>query len=183
VGFFALTNYDLKPGISARLPACTVNDLELPSNGHWSLVMFVHPRCACSTASILELARLVDQSHVPLDIRIWFFSPLGEPEAWARTTLWRQASEIPGATLLIDFDGREARQFDAATSGQTFVYAPDGRLVFAGGITASRGHHGPNPSSDQLADILSDRQVAGQAATQVFGCPLSDSKRSMTEAN
>ena len=184
VGFYALTQYELQPGMAARLPENRLADTEFSRSDHrWSLVAFMHPRCPCSRAAVSELTRLVEHSQLPLDVRILFYTPAGESEAWARTDLWHEAALIPGAQLLIDVDGREAKRFDAATSGQTFLYAPDGRLAFAGGLTASRGHYGANPASDRLGGLLSDPHSSGQAATPVFGCPLSDALQSTTEAN
>lgn len=49
-----------------------------------------------------------------------------------------------------DRDGAELSRFGFRTSGDTRLYAPDGALVFHGGITASRGHEGDNPGQSAV---------------------------------
>ena len=81
---------------------------------------------------------------------------------------------IPGVRVLVDVDGREAARFGARTSGTVLVYSPHGALLFAGGITASRGHSGDNLGRDAVVTIL-DRGQPDRTATPVFGCPLCSS--------
>ena len=54
-----------------------------------------------------------------------------------------------------DVEGVEARRFGAQTSGTTSLYSPDGRLLFSGGITSSRGHEGDNAGEDALTQAIS----------------------------
>jgi hypothetical protein len=77
---------------------------------------------------------------------VLFLRPNGVPEAWERTGLWRLAERIPGVTPLSDLGGAEAQRFRAETSGQTLPFAPNGRVVFRGGITGARGQTGSNPA-------------------------------------
>lgn len=88
-----------------------------------------------------------------------------------QSDLWRTAAAIPGVTLMHDDDGREARRFGSATSGQTLLYDGDGVLRFSGGITGSRAHAGDNAGRRSLVALLSGGQP-DRAATGVFGCPL-----------
>jgi hypothetical protein len=90
---------------------------------------------------------------------------------WERTDLWRQAAAIPGATVTRDDDGHEAALFRAETSGQTFLYASDGDLLFTGGTTGARGHAGDNAGRAALLALLR-REAPDRRATPVFGCPL-----------
>jgi hypothetical protein len=89
--------------------------------------------------------------------KVWVFSdqtgPPGFTSNWAKTSLWRSAAAIPGVSETVD-DGREARLFGAATSGQTMVYDRNGRLLFSGGITAARGHLGDNPGASAITALL-----------------------------
>jgi hypothetical protein len=67
--------------------------------------------------------------------------------------------------------GETARAFGAKTSGFTALYAPDGRLLFHGGITASRGHEGDSAGAAAIVDFV----VLGTASvrnTAVYGCGL-----------
>ena len=86
-------------------------------------------------------------------------------------TIWRTAAAIPGVTLVRDEDGREARRFGGATSGQALLYDGEGALRFAGGITGSRSHAGDNTGRRSLVALLSGTEPE-QAATSVYGCPL-----------
>jgi hypothetical protein len=144
------------------------------------LVMVVHPRCPCSRASIGELATLMAREQGHLQASVVFVEPPGFDGSWAHTDLWASAGLIPGVTRVID-DGREARLFSAATSGQTMVYDADGKLRFTGGITVARGHYGDNEGVESIAMILDDGASAkhsGVANTPVFGCALFDSVHS-----
>jgi hypothetical protein len=87
------------------------------------------------------------------------------------TELWNTASRLPGATVLRDDEGIEARRFGAMTSGQTLLYDGGGRLVFSGGITGARGHAGENAGRNAVIALLNGRP-AGQDETWVFGCSL-----------
>ena len=63
------------------------------------------------------------QAQEQLDASVIFLKPSGFSDNWTKTGLWRAAVAIPGVSAMID-DGREARLFGAATSGQTMVYGP-----------------------------------------------------------
>jgi hypothetical protein len=70
-----------------------------------------------------------------------------------------------------DDRGVEAERFGTSTSGQTLLYSADGRLLFSGGITGSRGHAGDNEGRDGLVALLT-RAGSGRTRASVFGCPL-----------
>ena len=139
-----------------------------------TLVMLVHPQCPCSRASISELNHLMALCPNRAAVFVLFVKPAGYPEAWAHTALWRQAAAIPGVRVLLDDNGDTARRFGAATSGQTLLYAPGGRLLYQGGLTGSRGHEGDNAGLSDMAALLGRRQAPEAAARQepVYGCPL-----------
>jgi hypothetical protein len=108
-----------------------------------------------------------------LSAYVLFIKPQGFSDAWEQTDLWQSAADIPGVTVILDTDGREAHLFDAATSGQTVLYDRDGRMLFRGGITASRGHFGDNAGQASIISIV-NAEVPDQTETSVFGCPLFD---------
>ncbi len=78
------------------------------------------------------------------------------------------------ATVHFDGEGDERRRFRAFTSGQVLVYDVAGRLVFDGGLTAARGHAGPNPGQAALFELLTDKRTVARKAWPVFGCPLDE---------
>jgi hypothetical protein len=138
-----------------------------------TLVVFAHPQCACSRASIGELALLMTRAQGRVTAKVLFYRPSGAGDEWAHTDLWRSAAAIPGVEVESDPNGDEAAAFGAAVSGQTLLYAVDGRLVFSGGITFARGHSGDNAGRSALATLLTDGS-ASTTKTPVFGCFLRD---------
>ena len=106
------------------------------------LVMFVHPQCACSRASISELANVLAEAHGRLDARVYILRIPGAEQGWEETDLLRSARRIPGVEVITDVGGVAARHLSATVSGEASLYAPDGRRVFHGGLTAARGHEG-----------------------------------------
>jgi hypothetical protein len=150
-GLAWMARYENSPGITGRIP------LEFPdaSNvarqpGQLSVIMFVHPRCPCSRASIGELEKIMTRCHGRLAAQVVCYKPEGTPDEWAQTNLWRSAAAIPGVRVRTDEAGREAERLGAETSGQTLLYDTDGELLFQGGLTAGRGHAGDNPGSDAV---------------------------------
>jgi hypothetical protein len=136
-----------------------------------TLVMFAHPRCPCTRASINELEVLMARTQGRISAHVVFLRPAELPATWTETSLWRQAAAIPGVTVQMDINGAEARRFGSGTSGDTMVYAADGRLLFHGGITISRGHEGDNPGLSAISALSQSRTVE-TAQTPVFGCAL-----------
>ena len=107
-----------------------------------------------------------------LAAHVLFFKPRGFPDGWEKSDLWLNAAAIPGVAVIED-DGGEIALFSAATSGETILYDSHGRLLFHGGITASRGHEGDNQGRDAIVSLLTNKALA-QAGSLVFGCPLRD---------
>jgi len=111
-----------------------------------------------------------------LDAHVVFFEPDGVADDWKHTASIEEAAGIPGVTVHFDKEGHEARLFGAATSGQTDLYDAHGRLQFAGGITAARGHAGDNVGRETIVEWISTG-AAHQDNTPVFGCALNDAPR------
>jgi hypothetical protein len=138
-----------------------------------TLVVFAHPQCPCSRASIGELARLLNACGDRVAVRVAFLKPEGFDDEWVRSDLWESAAAIPGVTVFSDDGGAESRRFGAFTSGQALLYDADGHILFRGGITHSRGHEGDNAGSRAIADLVAGRP-AEAARAPVFGCSLGD---------
>jgi hypothetical protein len=143
--------------------------------GRSTLVMFAHPQCPCTSATLGELAIIMAHAHERLDAKVFFYLPSTAPASWARTELWSTASAIPGVHVFEDRDAHMAERFGAFTSGQTLLYDPLGHLQFKGGITALRGHSGDNAGrSAIIALVRSDPPQIGALpeVTPVLGCSL-----------
>jgi hypothetical protein len=143
-----------------------------PAPKGFMLLLFVHPHCPCTRASVGELARIMAHVQGKVVARVIFEQPAGKPASWCRTDLWEAAQAIPGVTPEADPAGVETRRFNARTSGQTLLFA-QGRLVFSGGITGGRGHRGDNLGSDQVRSLLAGATTP-LARSPVYGCPLAD---------
>lgn len=155
-----------------------------PAPSHWplgsriqlsddraSLVLFVHPRCPCTRASLGELEKIVAHYGAAMEPWVVFLKPAGAGNNWEQTDLWRTAVAIPGVHVISDVGGAEARRFHAVTSGQTLVYSDRGELLFDGGITYARGHAGDNAGRTAIEMCLSGH-APGYRETPVFGCSL-----------
>ena len=135
-----------------------------------TLVMLVHPQCPCSRASLTELNRLEALCPNRAASYVLFLKPAGYTQAWTHSSLWRQASAIPGVTVREDDHGNMIRRLGAATSGETLVYAPNGHLLYQGGLTGERGHEGDNAGLSAVVAVL--RGQVNSAKEPVYGCPL-----------
>jgi len=144
-----------------------------PIAGRATIVMLAHPHCPCTRASLAELAVLMNRIGDRANAHVLFVRPPHVGEDWEQTDLWRTAARIPGVTVRTDVDGAEAKRFAAATSGQTVVYDDDGRLVFEGGITGSRGHEGDNAGLLRIISLVNRGRADGDKSP-VYGCPLGD---------
>jgi len=175
-GFHALMVYKGRVGPAGAIPAVWPgNALITPSPDKPQLVMFAHPRCPCTRASLGELELLLAQARGKFDATVLFSEPAGETEAWSNTATIDFVRSIPGVRAVLDKDGEVTKRFGARTSGHTVVYAPSGQLLFSGGITGSRGHLGENGGFDSVLRILSGGAMPPrQIATDVFGCGLFD---------
>lgn len=173
-GCLALWNYSGTPG--KKLPGAAVWPAGTKlhrQTGSQTLVLFAHPHCPCTRATIRELERLAAQVGVTPDIRVVFVQPSGTTADWAHTDLWQAAAAIPGVTVALDHNGLESRRFGARTSGESFLYDKIGQLLFQGGITPARGHEGESAGKSAIACWVSGHPA--DAHSPVFGCPLLDS--------
>lgn len=174
VGLGALWSHATSPGAtgSASLswPANTALALH---RDRFTLVMFAHPRCPCTRASIGELDRLMADCAGRIDAHVVFFKPPAADPAWNESGLPASAARIPGVRTHWDVQGVEAARFQAETSGDTLLFDPSGHLLFRGGITSARGHSGDNTGRDAIVKL-----VGGGAPrlnfTPVYGCSITD---------
>jgi hypothetical protein len=173
-GVASMLRYEMTPAATDSVPqtwpaATTVHrNAERPT-----LVMFLHPQCPCSRASLDELLVLVTHCRDQVDPVIVFLKPSGFADGWEETDLWSMAKIIPGAALLTDSGGTETRRFHARVSGEALLYDVGGRLIFHGGLTPSRGHRGDNAGRSALELLLAGKPCP-QRETAVFGCSLQE---------
>jgi hypothetical protein len=170
-GLRAFLNYDTKPGRVGAVPRTwPVSQIERASD-HATLVMVAHPRCPCTRASVGELAQIMARLQGKVVAYVLFVRPSKSGADWEETDLRRSAAAIPGVTVVSDVDGVEAGRFGAETSGHTLLFGADGRLLFSGGITESRGHAGDNAGENAIVSLVNNH-AAARTETFVFGCAL-----------
>lgn len=165
-----LCHYENRPGL--RGPASEswpVGTRLMRDVDKESLLVFLHPKCDCSRATLAELDRLQGQFPGRFHGTAVFLLPTEEGD-WSEGELPRRAT-AQGLEVVWDHAGEEAKRFGATTSGTIFVFQPDGTRVFAGGITPSRGHVGDNAGFSALRDWFADRRLPAAHET-VFGCAL-----------
>jgi hypothetical protein len=172
VGFAMLADYGNSPCRIEPAPprwprACKI----LPSEQRATLILFAHPHCACTRASLGELEKIVARCQDAVTCWVVFFKPLSVEDDWDQTDLWTTAAAIPGVQVMSDVDGQQARLFHVATSGQALLYDKRGELLFSGGITFARGHAGDNAGRTAIESALAGRSSAFQQAP-VYGCPI-----------
>jgi hypothetical protein len=138
-----------------------------------TLIMFAHPRCACTRASLHELRELMSEFGGRARVHVLFGVPEGAGAEWTESELWWNARSIEGVAVTPDVREREAQLFGARTSGYVVLYDANGRLLFSGGITGARGHVGDNAGLERAALRLND-PTALPAIAPAFGCPLAD---------
>ena len=141
------------------------------TEGRPTLVMFAHPQCTCSRASVGELEEVMARVGTAVTAHVVFYRPTPVPPGWEDSDLVRRAEAIRGVRVRWDDEGREAARFEASVSGQTLLYDREGNLRFAGGITGARGHAGDNAGRRQVLAFFSSGR-AGDRETPVFGCSI-----------
>ena len=167
-----LAAYSNTPGAAGVAPARWPSDSQIARDpSRPTLLLLAHPQCPCTNATLGELELLMAQTQGKVSVHVVFVRPPGVTEDWVKSDLWRKASAIPGVTVEIDNGNVEARRFHVETSGEALLYGSDGGLLFAGGITLSRGHSGDNPGRTAITALI-NRGSADESTTPVFGCSL-----------
>jgi hypothetical protein len=172
-GFYRIIQFDTTPARQQYAPGLwpEAAGIVFPA-GKPALLVFLHPLCPCSRATLEELNGVlsrVPKTAIP-EIHLLFVRSIKNPD-WDGGDLWNRATRIPNAIRDLDVGGRIAVRFGARTSGATLLYGVNKNLLFQGGITGSRGHEGDNLGASRLlAALQSGRRAAN--LSQVFGCAL-----------
>lgn len=171
-GLAVLLDYGATAGALLPAPAVWPSQSSVQREaGRPSLVLFLHPKCPCSRATLAELREIVARIRERATVTVLVLQPESAPDGWADSRIARSAAAIPGVAVKPDIAGTEVSLFHATTSGETFLYDARGRLQFHGGITGARGHIGDNAGRDAVQSLV----LCGASpitATSAFGCPL-----------
>ncbi len=171
-GLWRLYRYETTPGPGVMLPGRPLPASVIPrSDGQYSLLLFAHPKCPCTRATIDELDRLMTQCRGKLTTSAYFVKPGGCSDTWVHTDLWRRAEEIPGVRVYSDLNGEITRKMGAYTSGQAVLLDRSGNILFQGGITSGRGHAGDSSGRSAIVSIVNSGKFWIRQSP-VFGCPI-----------
>jgi hypothetical protein len=172
VAFQPLLAYQSKAGKEAAAVEMWPKDSALPRTADGAtVIMFMHPQCPCSTASLNELDHVSAKVGSSFRAVVVIEQPHYMDAAWSNSAHAKHSARLRGVTTVFDRGQLEASRFGATTSGDTFVYASDGHLLFHGGITPGRGHEGDCAGADTVISLLRGR-AAEVRATPSFGCGL-----------
>ena len=174
-GFCVLWTYEHTPGTDDAWAHIWPDETLLKrASDQFTLLMFLHPHCPCSRASIAELERAISRCAGRFSAVLVFVKPEQFGSGWEKTDLWHTSQRLPDVRVACDVNGIEAQRFGARTSGFALLYDRDGRLRFSGGLTSSRGHHGDSIGRHAVESIVTTG-ASPTRSSPVFGCPLSAS--------
>src|SRR5712691_6039728 len=92
-GLAKVLRYENTPGLSEQTPPDWPRTTHLPKpSGRASLLLFAHPRCPCTRATMSELARIIPRCEGKLDVSVVFFLPPNSDSDWEQTGLRREAA-------------------------------------------------------------------------------------------
>ena len=126
VGLTPLWRYENTPGDAGEPPARWPQDTGLQlGRGRATLLLFAHPRCPCTRASMRELNLIVSRCAGKVDAKVLFYRPEHAPADWETTDLWKSAELMTDVTPRADENGSETQLFNVTTSGHALLYGKD----------------------------------------------------------
>lgn len=170
-GYGWLLRYSFANGRASTVPRALPPSLSSPSPlARPQLFLALHPRCPCSRATVRELAKILTLAPNASEVTVLMYKPAAEPDSWVNGVLLDECRRL-SCQIRVDPDGHLAVSLGSLTSGHVQLYDTDGRLLYHGGVTASRGHEGDNAGERALVEILRGRP-ASRKSMPVFGCPI-----------
>jgi len=171
-GLALLWNYEWRPGArTSGAEAWPAHTSVTPRSGVFNLVVCLHPKCPCSSATVDELYKIVKRARTPVHVNVLLFESADAAQDWATSSPSEAVRTFPDTSVVPDPEGLQASLFGALTSGDVQLYSPVGRRLFHGGITISRGHAGDNAGANAISGFLNGERSAN-VETPVFGCVI-----------
>lgn len=173
-GSLVLTSYASRPALRSSTVVVWPSETKLNrSPGRKNLLMFLHPKCGCSIATVRQLAIVLSKAEANVSVTGVFYCPADESVEWTKTDVWRRCSHLPDVTCVVDRGGIEAARFGASASGHLLLFDDSLQRRFDGGITKSRGHDGHCFSAESLSQLLVGLNP-DNTSFPVYGCPIHD---------
>lgn len=180
LGFAHFERYKATPGAPGIKPGTAGNSARIefptstlltPNPRGQTLVMFAHPHCPCTQASLSELAAILAECPNLQPAQIVFPLPKGAPASWQTGQIVRASQAMTGVRVIWDEEEQLTRALAAETSGQVYLFDAAGQPLFSGGITALRGHAGWNAGRGAIV-AHHQRRPGARDRTPVYGCEL-----------
>jgi len=183
LGAFGMVwRYKTDPGATGAAPTTWPRESKLvPTTDKANLVLFAHPQCPCTRASMAELALLAVQLGDHAQIHVVLVRPKGTEAGFEEGTVAERAAAIKGARVIVDVDGVEAERFGAKTSGAAVLYTRSRHLAFSGGLTTARGHEGHGPAQDRIISVVKGDAKKPFETAPTFGCELEEPRTASIE--
>ena len=136
----------------------------------YRLVMFVHPKCPCTSASLSELDRIVRRAtrRVQVEVVAVGVSPSDIDDIESSSLAF--ARMIPGAVVRAETPG-EGERLGAGTSGHLAAFDAMNCELFRGGITRARAHYGNSQGGCAVSEIIQGASPSLRSRP-VYGCQL-----------
>lgn len=145
--------------------------LEIKPGAKGTVAIFMSAKCPCSNSHVTAIKTLAQEFK---DFSFVAIHANADEDSNQTSTYFKNAG-LP-FPILQDDQGRLANDFKALKTPHAFVVAPDGKIFFKGGVTAS--HEADKDSKQFLRDALEDIQ-AGRAVrvkeARTLGCAISRS--------
>jgi hypothetical protein len=94
-GLRAMLNYEDGPAEPGQPPTEWPKGSTISRKlGMPTVVMFVHPKCPCTDATIGELSILMTRLQGKATAAVFFVRPANFPDAWEKTELWHNAEAM-----------------------------------------------------------------------------------------
>lgn len=148
-----------------------------------TLVLFLHPKCPCSRATVGELERLpllIPSDALP-DVCVVAAAPRATGDLWWSSPFLDRIARLPNARMVRDPGGVETDLFGARVSGTVLLFDSAGNRLYAGGVTMSRGHAGDNVGLQAVTKLLGDHR-ASVSPIPPLGCEMVREARQPTSA-
>lgn len=173
VGFYLTLDYAYAAGpVGPSDPSWPAASELRPDREGCTLLIFLHPDCPCSRATLAAVAALrsrdADRGLAAVAV---LCLPDGFSGAGAQGAIARAVAAQAGLGVFRDAGAVETRRFGARTSGEALLFDRFGQLRFRGGLTPARGHEGACLGLDAVRAVLRG-EAPERAAAPVFGCAL-----------
>jgi hypothetical protein len=153
------------------LDAPSLHPALLKVPGHAEVVVFAHPFCPCTRATLQELDESLTRLPSTTAVTVVFVTAGLPAAAVADSDTIRLARQIPRVAVRLDDTGELVRQFGASISGEVFAFNSHGRRIYRGGLTPARGHQGDAAGQEQFEQLVNQNSDTACEAP-VYGCPL-----------